>query len=675
MSSQFGSSSTTPVIPSPTIYFGSSSYYQSGWPSSFNGCGEVPYIQSTSINPIFTLPSGAQGGGAVGTAGSLHIPGASALIPEICVGYDHHIFVRDLAYGTDWEVWESGIPVSAGQLPGCNAANVGCTAAAEPGAYDNYPTSTFNGVGIAGAGGNISDIFEIRPEDVLNSRIPYAIPFQTSCDVRNGSGGGLYYYPVILNRGGYATDNGNYCSTPNFPYGSHIWSDVPYTSLPSRGSSSCDILSWAIMRNANEFGWYMNDIGGGNVTQLHFAPDLNDTIGGGTSQWAQVYQQINGSAPSNNSQWHPNITSCGVNVATHFHVLIPPAPQTSTPGPSPSPSPSPITYYTPTASAAPQLAANPNPYTTRVCPADPCSPVIDSSSNSYNSAWFNGGVVVMPSEPLNSSPTGPAYEQWPVYSSTNSNPLYYIDCSQDCYPGTGTGNEIQVHIPNGAHSNNNGAMAVYNSSSNIEVDGIGWPNTDPVSNGSPYPLMAGYAHSAASNCMTGPNSSCEPESIGMLDPVELLQQNIPHSLHLVSECTGSGHVYPQQESDGNTAGCPPQGEILWLDKTDAQIEAMSQPRWVKTIYHAMHRYGFVSRDTTNGSQGPITTIQMVDDITWTYNGGPSQWAIMINEMKAEGGGFTFPAPTAGFYPIKIPTDPSISVSNMHWLQLLQQPGH
>ncbi len=373
------------------------------------------------------------------------------------------------------------------------------------------------------------------------------------------------------------------------------------------------------------------------------------------------------------------------------------------------PSPTPASYYTPSASPVPKLALNPNPFAAKVCASDPCSPVIDANSATYNASFFGSSVQYLAQLglPDPSDPSSLAFDSLPVYSSSGSDPSYTIDCATggNCtnYNYSNTSQLTNVHLPNGAkadYSYTDYLLEVIDASNpGIETDteefNTGSASSltgteNPVTGGSPNPVYARAFGQATTTCFTATVNNCfggsaagTPETVDIVDPVELLNQSLPHTLHLVPNCVSSNQVanYPSETYGGSYNGsgsgpntCPPFGEMLWLDKTDAQIEAMSEQRWVKTFYHNLHDYGWIILD--NGSCNSTCTgssnsylLQIASDFSWTAVGQPSQWQVMENEMTAEGTTLAhYGASPTWNYLTNIPVDSSITVSNLHWLK-------
>ncbi len=302
---------------------------------NYNGGGNTttPYFQTTSAAPLYNVLLCGDYPGSCDT-GSVHIP--TGAVPED--GFDHHLYIRDLSEGVDWSFWISPIPSgTGGNFRPTGSGNV------------ESLNASGEGIGLGGTAGNISLAWSERPEDVLAGRIPHALSLRVTCDATNDGQHGSYVYPVIPNDHGGATDNNFFCGTSaangssdqeyvawsnssvNLQYGAHLWLDE---SVPSakRNTAGCDIIAYAELNALNEFGGYVNDVGSAQYFEApifvnRFA-DISDTYDGnpnGTvSQWAKVAAQI-GEPSSPGSGWYYNVTNCGINLAQHLHVLIPPA--------------------------------------------------------------------------------------------------------------------------------------------------------------------------------------------------------------------------------------------------------------------------------------------------------------------------------------------------------------
>jgi hypothetical protein len=78
---------------------------------------------------------------------------------------------------------------------------------------------------------------------------------------------------------------------------------------------------------------------------------------------------------------------------------------------------------------------------------------------------------------------------------------------------------------------------------------------------------------------------------GVIRPEELSAGHIDHALVIVVRNTSRSYVYPAAASDGYRYGGVPMGSRFQLAMSDAQIAALSAPRWKKTILTALARYG------------------------------------------------------------------------------------
>jgi hypothetical protein len=313
-----------------TLYMtlGGSSVYR----SHYNGGGNTvpPYFQSSSSDPQYTVQRCSQYPTTCDT-GTVHIPAGA--VPE--TGYDHHLYIHDTSTNQDWSNWGSPIPSGSGGNYQANTSN------AETAGSSTYANE---GLGLSGTAGNISLAWGERAQDVLAGRIPHALSLRVTCDTTTGNGWGSYVYPVVAGTtSNNATDNGNFCgqwseqftpgtgSSVNLEYGAHLWLDTAPASS-QQGQSGCDIVAYAELRALNEFGGYANDVGsassfGGAPIFVNRFADISDTYDGNphgtTSYWAQVASRI-GQSSSSGSSWAYNVSTCGINLAQHLHVLVPP---------------------------------------------------------------------------------------------------------------------------------------------------------------------------------------------------------------------------------------------------------------------------------------------------------------------------------------------------------------
>ncbi len=97
---------------------------------------------------------------------------------------------------------------------------------------------------------------------------------------------------------------------------------------------------------------------------------------------------------------------------------------------------------------------------------------------------------------------------------------------------------------------------------------------------------------------------------GMMRPPHIAAGRIPHALFLVVNCDSGQAVYPAERpgracsaiGQSNT-NAPPMGARLWLDMSEAEVEALNVKRTLKTILHAFREYGAIAGDTGGGGYG------------------------------------------------------------------------
>jgi hypothetical protein len=97
---------------------------------------------------------------------------------------------------------------------------------------------------------------------------------------------------------------------------------------------------------------------------------------------------------------------------------------------------------------------------------------------------------------------------------------------------------------------------------------------------------------------------------GMMRPPHIAAGRIPHALFLVVNCDSGQAVYPAERpgracsaiGQSNT-NAPPMGARLWLDMSEAEVDALNVKPTLKTILHAFREYGAIAGDTGGGGYG------------------------------------------------------------------------
>jgi hypothetical protein len=199
----------------------------------------------------------------------------------------------------------------------------------------------------------------------------------------------------------------------------------------------------------------------------------------------------------------------------------------------------------------------------------------------------------------------------PLYFSKSTDPAYTVQCSHSAGWGPCEIDGATVHIPSGARAagGSDGHMAVIDQASGWEYDF--WQVQQIPSDGGS--LTVGYAGRTS----IGPNSDGLGSeataagfglAAGIIRPEELAAGQIDHALFMVVKCTNGTSVWPAGSSAGRSCSsmglsdvnAPAMGQHFYLDMTDAEIDALPQPAWQKTILRAMAHYGLYVGDTGGG---------------------------------------------------------------------------
>jgi hypothetical protein len=154
-------------------------------------------------------------------------------------------------------------------------------------------------------------------------------------------------------------------------------------------------------------------------------------------------------------------------------------------------------------------------------------------------------------------------------------------------------------------------MTVVDQSSGWEYDF--WQlQTDPVpsSGGTLNISWGGKLQVGGDGVGTGAANAANTGLLGGLIRAEEMQAGqINHALFMTVACDSGSKVYPAtglgqacSQVGRSNSSAPPEGARFWLDVSDAQIQALNEPAWKKTILAAMAHYGLIVGDT-GGSWG------------------------------------------------------------------------
>ncbi len=235
----------------------------------------------------------------------------------------------------------------------------------------------------------------------------------------------------------------------------------------------------------------------------------------------------------------------------------------------------------------------------------------------------------------------------PVYYATASDPTYSVTCSQ--FGGCNFFLGVAVHIPNGAYASidSDHHATVIERWAGLEFDfwqfndyGTGKGTTTPVLGGGSVSVGFGELCTTTSlqnqgRCPGSANEAALPYQPGLLDPREIVAGSITHTLFGGSACPSPQWVWPAAQSGGSCSPGPLEGERVWLDLSDAAINALPDHKWAKTLLHAMHHFGIMI-DNSGGSSP--WGFDGLDNATFTIVGQQPGWNAFFTEVQNEGDG-------------------------------------
>lgn len=287
---------------------------------------------------------------------------------------------------------------------------------------------------------------------------------------------------------------------------------------------------------------------------------------------------------------------------------------------------------------------SPNPFTTPLCSFDPCTPtqpVDPNSASMIASLMTNVGSFAIgeiqqrqPGTPGTTNLSG----SYPVFYASNNDPVFTISCDGttfDCKNSPAT-----LHMPNGTRA---GATADHHvvivepgmveyAFDQFNDKGTGTGTTNPVFNGGTVSVKSGgyasglTAYANGNDCTTCNASMAAriPAQPTLLDPAEIVNGNIPHTISVAVWCPSSTFYWPASSSDGPCPSGPAEGEYIWLTLSDAQINALGFCSWETTLLHEMHHYGLFVGDTGGGPEP--WDFKSYDDWSQMLWGGAGNWS-------------------------------------------------
>jgi hypothetical protein len=302
-----------------------------------------------------------------------------------------------------------------------------------------------------------------------------------------------------------------------------------------------------------------------------------------------------------------------------------------------------------------QFPYNPNPFVVPICASDPCSPQLDPNSASEVSELMDGSFSMSEIQEAEPGTNGQGTADTDtVYYATQSDPTYTVTCSQ--FGGCSFLSGISIHIPNGAHASIDvdHHATVIERWAGTEYDfwefndnGTGKGTTTPVSGGGKLSTgLAGMCTTTSlqndGRCQGAAIEAAVPLQPGMLDPREIVAGKITHTVYVGVRCPSPKYVWPAVAgSNGLCPSGPEYGERIWLDLSNAAIDALSDPAWAKTLLHQMHDYGLMLTTETcfscSGLVGGPWVFVALDNATFTIVGQQPAWNAFFTEVENEGG--------------------------------------
>lgn len=215
----------------------------------------------------------------------------------------------------------------------------------------------------------------------------------------------------------------------------------------------------------------------------------------------------------------------------------------------------------------------------------------------------------------------------PTYHPSGDDPLFTLRCRATPCEVEG----MRIRIPDRAEpaGGSDGHMTVVDRPGGWEYDL--WRVTEKPRGGGELSLArGGRTRLGGSGLGSAAVAARWGNLAGIVRAEEISSGEIDHALLLVVHCDSGEHVYP---AGGSGRPCsdvglperdaPPMGARLFLDMTDAEIDALGFPRWKRAILHAMARYGMYVGDT-----GGTWSIKEESAATYTSLGQVDRWVAL-----------------------------------------------
>jgi hypothetical protein len=209
----------------------------------------------------------------------------------------------------------------------------------------------------------------------------------------------------------------------------------------------------------------------------------------------------------------------------------------------------------------------------------------------------------------------------PVVIATNSDPLVTPHCNVYCNPTyltkpiripaqarptSGSDHHLSVVQPDGTEID---MWLVHRAAG----DGVDWKNGDTINYGGGNSCGNFYSGNGFTSNAATVGGACL--GAGVVRAAELASGVIPHALFIVTACMDHAYVYPASQPGDYvcSGGGPhvPNGAHVWLDLSDAAIDALPVKPWEKTILHALHQYGAFVGDSKGIKPGHTDNLNQI----------------------------------------------------------------
>jgi hypothetical protein len=222
----------------------------------------------------------------------------------------------------------------------------------------------------------------------------------------------------------------------------------------------------------------------------------------------------------------------------------------------------------------------------------------------------------------------------PVYFSSRSNPVFKVHCARSSGWGPCEVEGASLRIPDAARpaGGGDGHLAVIDRASGWEYDF--WQVQQKPAGGGTLTVSYGGKTRIEGRDAMGLGSQATAAGFGLaagvIRPEEIVGGKIDHALFMVIKCTSGRVIWPA--TPGSTgricssiglsnADAPAMGQRFFLDMDAAQIDALPNPAWQKTILHAMAEYGMYVGDTGGMGWG----VKLQSGSSYTSFGYPDPW--------------------------------------------------